>query len=90
MPFTEQEIRVQEEKNPPAILFVPLSVQQILAEIKLKKECNNVEELLQEKNEIEKRIKRWLKSNPGKKNKKIYFRAKFIGQILGQSFGISN
>lgn len=50
MPFTEQEIRVQEEKNPPAILFVPLSVQQILAEIKLKKECNNVEELLQEKN----------------------------------------
>jgi len=86
MPFTEQEIRVQEEKNPPAILFVPLSVQQILAEIKLKKECNNVEELLQEKNEIEKRIKRWLKSNPGKKNKKNLFPGKIHWANFGSKF----
>ena len=87
MPFTKKEIMEQQEKFPPNFLVVPISVQQILAEIKFKKKCDDIEQIIQEKNEIEKRMKRWLKSNPGKK--KNFFRAKFIGQILGQSFGIS-
>ena len=78
----------QQEKLPPNFLVVPISVQQIFAAIKLNKKCSDIEELLQEKNEIEKRVKRWLKSNPGKKKKN--FRAKFIGTISGRSLGISN
>ena len=84
MVFTEEQIREQEKLLHPSVLQIPKSFLRMMGELRMQKEVVTVEDVLEKKELVDKRISRWLKSNTGKHFP--FFFLIYFAKILKKNF----